>query len=110
MKSKHERQTEQTPEDDSFHKKVCSLVSLEIITFLKAVMTAKHRDKCMVPKRDFAFLNIRSQSQRFRRHRHVDEDAILVYNIFKIVCRMIGNLNENKLNNIREHNIVVDHQ
>ena len=96
MKSKHERQTEQTPEEDSFHKKVCSLVSLEIITFLKAVIIAKHRDKCMVPKLDPAFLNIRSQSQTFRRYSHVDGDAILVYNVFKTVCRMIGNLNENK--------------
>jgi hypothetical protein len=62
MKLKQEKQTEQTPEEDSSHNKVRSLVSLEIINFLKAVVTAKHRDKCMVPKRDLAFLNICSQS------------------------------------------------
>ena len=110
MKSKHERQTDQTPEEDSFHKKVRFLVSLEIINFLKAVVTTKHIDKCMVPKRDPPFLNICRQSQRLGRHRHVDGDVILVNNVFKSTCRMIGNLNENKLYKIREHNIVVDHQ
>ena len=103
-------QTWQTPEDNSFHKKVRSVVSLEIINFLKTIVTAKHRDKCMVPKRDPAFLNIYSQSQRLGRHGNVDGDAILLNNVFKNICRMIGNLNENKLHNIKEHNIVVDHQ
>lgn len=102
MKSKHERKTEQTPEYDSSHNKVRSLVSLEIINFLKGVVTAKHRDKCMVPKSDPAFLNICSQSERLRRHIHVDGDAILLNYVFKHVGRMIGNLNENKIHNINE--------